>query len=85
LATPTPGSSTAPSALVERLERTLHPTRHRLVRVSSRLPPALAFFEHSATLDALLLEAVQARGRDLFEWPARDGDGPLYELGNGSP
>jgi hypothetical protein len=71
----------APSPLVERLERTLHPTRHRLMRVSSRLAPALAFFEHSATLDALLLEAVQARGCDLFEWPARDGDGPLYDLG----
>jgi hypothetical protein len=73
-----------PSPLVECLERTLHPARHRLLRIGSSLPPALAFFEHSATLDALLLEAVQERQHDLFQWPARDGDGPLYNLGKSS-
>ena len=70
------------SPLVERIERTLHPTRHRLVRISSQQPTPLAFFEHTATLDALLLQAVQASGRDLFDWPARDADGPLYDLGS---
>ena len=70
------------SPLAERIERTLRPDRHRLVRISSALPPPLAFFEHAATLDALLLSAVQASGRDLFDWPARDADGPLYELGS---
>lgn len=68
------------STLVERIERTLHPDRHRLLRISSALPAPLAFFEHTATLDALLLRAVQASGRDLFDWPARDADGPLYDL-----
>lgn len=68
------------SPLVERIVQTLHPQRHRLVRVSSSLPPELAFFEHTATLDALLLQAVQSSGRDLFDWPARHADGPLYDL-----
>ncbi|HEX6246131.1 MAG TPA: hypothetical protein VFZ61_34645, partial [Polyangiales bacterium] len=70
------------SPLVERIQATLQPGRHRLVRISSALPPPLAFFEHAATLDTLLLHAVQASGRDLFDWPARDADGPLYDLGN---
>jgi hypothetical protein len=73
------------SPLVGCLARTLHPGRHRLLRLSSTLPAPLAFFEHAATLDALLLTAVADTGRDLFEWPARDGDGPLYDLGKTSP
>jgi creatinine amidohydrolase len=74
-------SATEPSPLPERLVRTLHPARHRVLRLSSALPAPLAFFEHAATLDALLLRAVERSGRDLFEWPARGGDGPLYDLG----
>jgi hypothetical protein len=70
-----------PSALTERLMRTLHPERQRVLRLCSQLPAALAFFEHTATLDVLLCAQVEASGRDLFDWPARDGDGPLYDLG----
>jgi hypothetical protein len=73
-----------PSALIERLTRTLHPERQRVLRLCSQLPAPLAFFEHTATLDAMLCAVVEASGRDLFDWPARDNDGPLYDLGESS-
>lgn len=72
-----------PSPLTERLLCTLHPERQRVLRLCSQLPPPLAFFEHTATFDALLLQTVQHSARDLFDWPARDDDGPLYDLGEG--
>jgi hypothetical protein len=67
--------------LVERLVRTLDPACQRAIRLSSSLPEPLAFFEQTAQLDALLLARLEAVPRDLFNWPGRHGDAPLYSLG----
>jgi hypothetical protein len=40
----------------------------------------LAYFEHSAQLDALLLDAVRVTELDLIEWPSRGKDDALYQL-----
>jgi creatinine amidohydrolase len=66
---------------VERLVRTLDPTRQRVVRLRASLPAPLSFFQHTAQLDALLLAALEAKPRDLFDWPGRHGDAPLYSVG----
>jgi len=66
--------------LHERLARVLLP-RHRIVRLRSRLPGALAVLDFDLQLDHLLVEALRARPRDLAEWPGKGRDGALYELG----
>ncbi len=72
------------SELVARLERTLQP-QHQLVRLRSTLPAPLSFFQHTAQLDALVLAQLEATPRDLFDWPGRHGDAPLYALGGEEP
>lgn len=67
--------------LVERLERTLDARCQRALRLRSSLPLPLSFFEHTAQLDALILRELEASPRDLFDWPGRHGDAPLYALG----
>jgi hypothetical protein len=67
--------------LVGRLERTLDPGRHCLVRLRAENDDALAVIEHAAQIDSALLATLEARPRNLFAWPARGGDAPLYELG----
>jgi len=66
--------------LLECLAQTLVPSRHRLLRVPSRSPGALAWFEHDARLDALLLATLRARPIDLAAWPGRRADKFLYAL-----
>jgi hypothetical protein len=68
-------------ALVERLMRTLDPARQRVLRLVASLPAPLSFFQHTALLDQLLLAELEAEPRDLFDWPGRHGDAPLYGLG----
>lgn len=70
----------AGSALLERFERTLDAEHQRVLHVPSTHRDELAFFEHAAAIDALLLATLEAAPRDLFDWPARGGDGPLYGL-----
>jgi hypothetical protein len=70
----------AGSPLLQRLTRTLDPTRQRVIHLPSTQRDELAFFEHAAAIDALLLATLEAAPRDLFDWPARGGDGPLYGL-----
>lgn len=67
--------------LVARLESTLDPSRHRLVRFVATRRDALAFFEHTARLDACLLATLRAAPRDLYVWPGLGRDAPLYDLG----
>ena len=69
------------SPLVARLEATLNPELHRVIHVASEHDDELAFFEHAAAIDGLLLASLEARPRDLFDWPARHGDAPLYGVG----
>lgn len=66
------------SPLLARLQATLDPALQRVIHLSSERADELAMFEHAAGVDALLLATLEARPRDLFDWPARNGDGPLY-------
>lgn len=68
--------------LVDRLAATLDAERHRLIRLQSTRSGELAFFEYAASLDASLEASLAATPRDLFEWPARGRDEPLYGLGS---
>jgi hypothetical protein len=74
-----------PSAtgLVDRLRATLVPERHRVIHAASRFDHVLSYFEHTAVIDACLLATLRHAPRDLFDWPARGGDAPLYDLGDG--
>jgi len=69
------------SPLVPRLQATLNGALHRVVHLTSEHDDELACFEHAAAIDALILRTLRASPRDLFDWPARNGDGPLYGLG----
>lgn len=69
------------SLLVPRLVSTLHSARHQVLHVTSVNDDVLSFFEHAAALDALFLARLTATPRNLFDWPARHGDTPLYGLG----
>lgn len=71
------------SSLVDRLNETLVPGRHRTIRLVTSRGDALSFFEHAASVDALLLATLEASPRDLYDWPARGADGPLYRIGEG--
>jgi creatinine amidohydrolase len=72
-------------ALVERLARAIEGTPHRLMRLCATLPAPLSFFQHTAQLDALVLAQLEAAPRDLFDWPGRHGDAPLYGFGADDP
>lgn len=71
--------------LLDRLGEALVPERHRLVRLPSGLPGALAWFEHDARLDALLVATLRARPVDLCDWPGRGRDGVLYGIAPPEP
>jgi hypothetical protein len=68
--------------LTDRLTRVLLP-RHRVVRLRSALPGALALLDWDLQLDHLVLAALRARPRDLVDWPGKGRDAPLYDLGTG--
>lgn len=57
---------------------------HRVLTLRARrLPGLLAYFEHDAALNALLIDALGRAPRglvDLIDWPGRGHDGPLYGL-----
>lgn len=72
------------SPLVERFTQTLNPAHHHLVHLMSERVDELAFFEHAAQIDALLLATLQRHPRDLYHWPAQHDDAPLYGLGGPS-
>lgn len=67
--------------LVSRLQAALSPEHHRVLVWTSRHDNALSFFEHAAAIDACLLATLRAAPRNLFDWPGRGGDAPLYDLG----
>jgi len=66
--------------LAERAETMLDASRHRLLRLTARLPGPYALLEHEAQLDRLLLGALEARGIDPASWPGQHRDAALYEL-----
>jgi len=67
--------------LRDRLASVLARGRHELVALDARLPAPLAWFEHAATIDALVVEALRARPRDLARWPGQGHDAAIYGLG----
>jgi creatinine amidohydrolase len=73
-------STPSASDLVARMLRTLDPERHRVIHVASQYEDALSGFEHMAAVDACLLATLRCKPRNLFDWPARGIDGPLYDL-----
>jgi hypothetical protein len=72
------------SPLLARLANTLQPALHRLIHLGSEHDDELSFFEHAAAIDALLLATLERAPRDLFDWPGRNRDAPLYGLGGTS-
>jgi len=66
--------------LVDRAEAMLEGARHRVLRLSARLPSPYALLEHEVMLNELLLASVEARGIDPARWPGQERDAPLYAL-----
>jgi len=66
--------------LLDRAARMLVRGRHRLVRWHSRLPGALALFEHEALASALVLRVIGERWIDQVSFPGRGEDRPLYDV-----
>jgi len=67
--------------LTRRLMATLDPARHGVRRLIAPKGGLAAMFSHAAAIDQLLYASLSARPRDLYDWPAKRGDGPLYDLG----
>ena len=66
--------------VLERLRATLAP-QHRFVELRSHLAAPLSVLEHDAMVGWLVHAALQRAPRDLFQWPGKGADGPLYKLG----
>lgn len=74
------GAGPVETQVFDRLARMVVPERHRLVRLTSALPPPLAPLDHLMQVHELVCRAARARPRDLAEWPGRGRDGPLYDI-----
>lgn len=64
--------------LWNRLHKALHPTRHRVLALTAKLPGPLALFEFDAKCNSILLAEMRRRGIDPGHWPGQSTDGPLY-------
>lgn len=69
------------SALADRLERTIEPTLHRVVRLRATAAEPLEYFQFAATLDKFVVATLARTPCDLFAWPGQGRDEPLYGLG----
>lgn len=69
------------TSLSARLRDALARTNTRVLRFEASTDDALAPIEHAAQLDAALLATLASKPRDLFDWPGRGRDAPLYDLG----
>lgn len=67
------------AALFERLAAVV-PAHHRLLRLKATLPEPLAWFEHDAMLDAVVLRELRRDPRDLVQWPGKGQDQALYAI-----
>jgi hypothetical protein len=66
--------------LWNRLQKALHPARHRVVPLTAKLPGPLALFEFDARCNSILLAEMCHRGIDPGHWPGQSTDGPLYQI-----
>lgn len=68
-------------ALYVRLRQVFSMPRHRVLSLRAQTHRGLlAYFEHAALLDALLLSALRTLAPPLDRWPGQGLDGPLYDL-----
>lgn len=67
--------------MFERLA-TIAQRRHQLVRLRSSLPRPLAYIEHAARIDEIVLATLDERPRDLAVWPGDGVDMVLYDVGH---
>jgi creatinine amidohydrolase len=67
------------AALLDRLARLLR-SHHRLLRLPSSLPGPLAWFEHDAQVNGLVVDGLTDRPLDLTRWPGFGEDGPIYDV-----
>lgn len=65
--------------LFERLASVV-PAHHRLLRLEATLPEPLAWFEHDAMLNAIVLRELRRSPRDLVQWPGKGLDRALYAI-----
>lgn len=68
------------SPIFERLESILVPSRHTLVHFETTLPFPYARLEVEVAVNELFLAAFEACPRDLFAWPSKGKDEPLYGI-----
>jgi hypothetical protein len=66
--------------LRRRLEQIVVHERHRIHVIEAQLPAPLSFFEYAAAFDAIVVQTLRARPRDLGNWPAKGRDGAIYEI-----
>lgn len=69
--------------LWRRVKKLLAGSQHRVTTSEATLAGPLAFFEHAAFIDGLILSRLEAAPRDLTAWPGKGTDGPLYEWSGG--
>lgn len=67
--------------LFDRLERILVAGRHHLVRLRSRTELPVAWLEHDAGLNELVLSLFARRPRNLVDWPGKGEDEAIYRFG----
>jgi creatinine amidohydrolase len=67
------------AALLDRLGQLLRP-HHRLLRLPSTLAGPLAWFEHDAQVNGLVVDGLTDRPLDLTRWPGFGEDGPIYDV-----
>ncbi|MBL8922185.1 MAG: hypothetical protein JNJ54_25270 [Myxococcaceae bacterium] len=69
--------------LWRRVTKLLAGSPHRVTTSEATLPGLLAFLEHAAFIDGVILSRLEATPRDLTAWPGKGTDGPLYEWSGG--
>ncbi|HHH28116.1 MAG TPA: hypothetical protein ENK57_07195 [Polyangiaceae bacterium] len=73
------GNDDAHAELFGRLGQVV-PAHHRLVRLKATLPEPLAWFEHDAMLNTLVMRQLERSPRDLVQWPGKGRDQALYAI-----
>jgi hypothetical protein len=68
--------------LLRRVSSMLVPERHTVFEITSTLAPPLAYFHHDSALNAMILKSLQSTQRHLGDWPGRDLDAAIYEIGS---
>lgn len=65
---------------MERARGMLDSGRHRWLELPASLPWPYCVFEHEAYFNSLMVRWLEERETNLWDWPGRGLDGPLYDL-----